>query len=101
MDGREGEVVNAVTARLKFHHYFVKCVLTCSTKPLPKWGFEQGEVSCNPTVRDPNSLWNIEDNIFANLPNSSVSELRPGFLSRFFEAHQVRKNLIAVFTVFL
>jgi len=78
-----------VTSRLKFHHYFVKCVLTCSTKPLPKWGFEQGEVSCNPTVRDANSMWNIEDNLFANLPNSSVSELRPGFLSRFIEAHQV------------
>merc|ERR1711884_266548 len=42
--GREGEVVNTVTTKLKFHHYFVKCVLTCSTKPLPKWGFEQGEV---------------------------------------------------------
>merc|ERR1712214_177900 len=88
-DGRDGEVVNAVTSRLKFHHYFVKCVLTCSTKPLPKWGFEQGEVSCNPTVRDPNSVWNVEDNIFLNLPNSSVAELRPGFLSRFIEAHQV------------
>jgi len=87
--GKEGEVVKAVTSRLKFHHYFVKCVLTCSTKPLPKWGFEQGEVSCNPTVRDPNGMWNVEDNFFAPLPNSSVSELRPGFISRFIEAHQV------------
>merc|ERR1711994_1241011 len=59
------------------------------TQPAPKWGFEQGEVSCNPTVRDPNSMWNVEDNIFLNLPNSSVAELRPGFLSRFIEAHQV------------
>ena len=25
--GREGEVVNTVTTKLKFHHYFVKCVL--------------------------------------------------------------------------
>ena len=49
VDGRDGEVVNAVTSRLKFHHYFVKCVLTCSTKP----GFKQGELLCNPTVRDP------------------------------------------------
>ena len=56
--GQEGEVVNTVTTKLKFHHYFVMCVLTCFTKPLPKWGFEQGELSCNPTVRDPNSLWN-------------------------------------------
>jgi len=90
--GREGEVVNTVTSKLKFNHYFVKCVLTCSTKTLPKWGFEQGEVSCNPTIRDPNSMWNIEDNIFAKLPNSSVADLRPGFLSRFIEAHQVMLN---------
>jgi len=90
--GREGEVVHTVTSRLKLHHYFVKCVLTASTKTLPKWGFEQGEVSCNPTIRDTNSVWNIEDNHFSNLPNSSVSELRPGFLSKFLEAHQVMLN---------
>jgi len=89
IDGKEGEIVNTVTTKLKFHHYFVKCVLTCSTKPLPKWGFEQGEVSCNPTVRDPNSLWNIEDNHFSKLPNSSVRDLAPSFLSRFFESHKV------------
>ena len=89
IDGKEGEILNTVTTKLKFHHYFVKCVLTCSTKPLPKWGFEQGEVSCNPTIRDPNSLWNIEDNFFAKLPNSSVRDLAPSFFSRFFEAHKV------------
>ena len=27
--------------RLIFQHYFVKCVLTSTTKSLPKWGFEQ------------------------------------------------------------
>merc|ERR1719323_2149284 len=87
--GKEGEVVNTVTTKLKFHHYFVKCVLTSSTKTLPKWGFEQGEVTCNPTVRDPNSLWNVEDNHFMKLPNSSVRELAPSFISRFLESHQV------------
>ena len=38
--------------------------MTSSGKQLPKWGFEQQEVSCNPTQRDPNSLWNVEDNFF-------------------------------------
>merc|ERR1719220_244633 len=87
--GREGEIVNTVTTKLKFHHYFVKCVLTSSTKTLPKWGFEQGEVTCNPTVRDPNSMWNVEDNHFLKLPNSSVRDLAPSFISRFIESHQV------------
>jgi len=27
-------------------------------------GFEQDEVTCNPNKRDPNAIWNIEENIF-------------------------------------
>ena len=87
--GREGEVVNTVTTKLKFHHSFVKCLLTCSTKPLPKLGFEQGEVSCNLTVRDPHALWNVEDYYFSKLLNSSVRDLAPASLSCFLESHQV------------
>lgn len=62
--GSEGDVVETVTSKIKLHHYFMKCVLTCSNKQLPKWGYEQQEVSCNPTVRDPNALWNVEDNFY-------------------------------------
>merc|ERR1712129_182973 len=87
--GKEGDVVNTVTSKLKFHHYFVKCVLTCSTKTLPKWGFQQGEVSCNRTSRDPHAMWNVEDNHFSKLPNSSVHDLAPSFFSRFIESHKV------------
>ena len=46
-------------------------------------------MSCNPTVRDPHALWNVEDNHFSKLPNSSVRDLAPSFLSRFLESHQV------------
>ena len=83
--GRDGEVVNTVTTKLKFHHSFVKCLLTWSTKPLPKLGFEQGGVSCNLTVRNPHALWNVED----KLPNSSVRDLAPSSLSCIRESHQV------------
>ena len=62
--GTEGDTVKTVTSKVKFHHYFMKCVLSCSGKLLPKWGFEQQEISCNPTTRDPNALWNVEDNFF-------------------------------------
>jgi dolichyl-phosphate-mannose-protein mannosyltransferase len=62
--GREGDVVHAVTDRIRLHHYFLKCLLTCSGKQLPKWGYEQQEVSCNPATRDPNAMWNIEENYF-------------------------------------
>ena len=42
----------------------LKCVLTVPGKQLPKWGYEQQEVTCNPTTRDPNAFWNVEDNYY-------------------------------------
>ena len=62
--GKEGDTVKTVTSKIKLHHYFAKCVLTTTTKTLPKWGYEQQEVTCNPTIRDTNALWNVEDNYF-------------------------------------
>ena len=90
----------------------MKCVLSCSGKLLPKWGFEQQEISCNPTTRDPNALWNVEDNFFpkCNFPfflffflikqffislflsavaNVSFQNFAPGFIARFIESHAV------------
>jgi len=88
--GAEGDKIETVTSKIKFHHYFLKCVLTCNgAKPLPKWGFEQLEIACNPTQRDPNAIWNVEDNHFSKLPNVSFSNFAPGFISRFIESHQV------------
>jgi dolichyl-phosphate-mannose-protein mannosyltransferase len=103
--------VRTVTTKIKLHHYFMRCVLTSSGKQLPKWGYEQQEISCNPTLRDPNSLWNIEDNFhpkckfhpiykylfksFNNIldcfsvPNVSFQSFAPGFISRFLESHAV------------
>jgi len=88
VDGKEGDVVQAVVHRIKLHHYFMKCVLSTTGKPLPKWGFEQGEVICNPTQRDPNSMWNVEDNTFPNIRNISLKDLAPGFVSKFIESHK-------------
>jgi len=87
--GNEGEIVKAVVHKIKFHHYFMKCVLTTTGKPLPKWAFEQGEVACNPTLRDKNALWNVEDNFFPKIENITLSDMAPGFVSKFIESHQV------------
>lgn len=56
--------VLTVTSQLRFVHYLQNCALTASGKQLAKWGFEQQEVSCNPNVRDPSAVWNVEDNVF-------------------------------------
>ncbi|XP_018402294.1 PREDICTED: protein O-mannosyl-transferase 2 [Cyphomyrmex costatus] len=88
-NGRDGDIVETVTSKLKFVHYLHHCVLTCSGKTLPKWGYSQQEVSCNPNMRDKNGLWNIEDNQYAKLPNVSFRVYAPGFLDRFLESHAV------------
>lgn len=62
--GGENETVLTVTSKLLIVHYIQNCALTTSGKQLPKWGYEQQEVSCNPNVRDPSAYWNVEDNVF-------------------------------------
>lgn len=62
--GRDNDTILTVTSKLLIVHYLQNCALTTSGKQLPKWGFEQQEVSCNPNVRDPTAYWNVEDNAF-------------------------------------
>ncbi|KAK9299727.1 hypothetical protein QLX08_007353 [Tetragonisca angustula] len=88
-NGKDGDIVQTVTSKLKFVHYLHHCVLTCSGKTLPKWAYNQQEVSCNPNMRDKNAFWNIEDNNYAKLPNVSFQVYAPGFLDRFLESHAV------------
>lgn len=70
--GKDNEEILTVTSKLYFVHYLQNCVLTTSGKQLPKWGFEQQEVSCNPNIRDTNALWNVEDNIYAKCEQKFV-----------------------------
>lgn len=60
----ENETIKTVTSKFQLVHYLQNCALTTSGKQLPKWAYEQQEVSCNPNIRDKNALWNIEDNVF-------------------------------------
>ena len=85
----EDEELKTVTSRFRLNHYFMKCALNCNSKQLPKWGYEQMEVTCNPNVNDKGTIWNIEDNIYAKLPNVSVKLYAPSFLERFIESHAV------------
>ncbi|CAB3246356.1 unnamed protein product [Arctia plantaginis] len=87
--GKDGDEVQTVKSKLMFVHYLQACVLTTTGKQLPKWGYEQQEVSCNPNLRDKNALWNVEDNIFDDLPKVSFESYASGFIERFFESHAV------------
>lgn len=87
--GSDGNVVSAVTSKIKLVHVLQHCVLTTSNKQLPKWAFEQHEVTCSPNLRDTNSYWNVEDNINPKLPNVSFEVYSPNFFARFIESHAV------------
>ncbi|XP_068203321.1 protein O-mannosyl-transferase 2 isoform X1 [Palaemon carinicauda] len=89
VNGEESEVVKTVVHKIRLNHYLVGCSLMSHNKQLPKWGYEQMEVTCNPNIHDPNNLWNIEDNVFPKLPNSSFEIYAPNFLEKFFESHTV------------
>ncbi|XP_071042125.1 protein O-mannosyl-transferase 2 isoform X3 [Parasteatoda tepidariorum] len=81
--------VTTVTSKLRITHYLTGCALHSHSKQLPKWGYEQMEVTCNPNIRDSTNLWNIEDNYFPKLPNVSFEVYAPSFVEKFLESHAV------------
>lgn len=87
--GQENEVLETVRHQFKLVHYLQNCVLTATKKTLPKWGFEQQEVTCNPNLRDASAYWSVEDNKFPKLPNISFSIYSLSFFQRFTESHAV------------
>ncbi|XP_061388961.1 protein O-mannosyl-transferase 2 [Musca vetustissima] len=87
--GKPNEVVNTVTTQFILVHYLQGCALSSSGKQLPKWGFEQQEITCNLNIRDSHAKWNIEDNKHSELTSESVSVYAPGFISNFLESHAV------------
>ncbi|XP_047741231.1 protein O-mannosyl-transferase 2, partial [Hyalella azteca] len=89
MNGKTGDSVKTLVSVLKLVHSQVHCALHSSTKQLPKWAYEQMEVTCNPNLREADNTWNIEDNVYPKLPNSSFEIYAPSFLSKFLEAHTV------------
>ncbi|GBM93855.1 Protein O-mannosyl-transferase 2 [Araneus ventricosus] len=81
--------ISTVTSKFRLIHYLTGCALHSHSKQLPKWGYEQMEITCNPNLRDSNNFWNVEDNHFPKLPNVSFDFYAPSFLERFLESHAV------------
>lgn len=88
--GRKGDPVKVLRSKVRFRHKATGCILFSSGKTLPKWGWEQVEVTCSPYLKEtPSSQWNIEDHINPKLPNISLSVLKPNFLEILLESHIV------------
>ncbi|RWS30869.1 Protein O-mannosyl-transferase 2-like protein, partial [Leptotrombidium deliense] len=89
LNGGSRENIKTVASRFRLIHYLSNCALHSHSKQLPKWGYEQMEVTCNPNLLDKNSIWNVEDNAFARLPNISFEVYAPSFLEKVVESHAV------------
>ncbi|KAI8787689.1 protein O-mannosyl-transferase 2 isoform X1 [Biomphalaria glabrata] len=84
-----GDKIQTVRSKIRFVHYHVRCLLHSHDKKLPKWGWEQLEVTCQPNLRDPTSMWSVEEVIDARLPNVSFEVYSPTFLEKLVESHAV------------
>ncbi|XP_071164534.1 protein O-mannosyl-transferase 2-like [Mytilus edulis] len=87
--GSTGAVVQTVRSQVRLIHYHVRCALQSHDKKLPKWGWEQLEVTCNPNIKDKKTLWSVEEVTDQRLPNASFELYSPSFLERFIESHAV------------
>ncbi|OBS79041.1 hypothetical protein A6R68_18580 [Neotoma lepida] len=85
-----GNRIKVLRSRIRLIHLVTGCVLGSSGKILPKWGWEQLEVTCTPYLKETaNSIWNIEDHINPKLPNISLDVLQPSFSEILLESHMV------------
>ncbi|XP_050008450.1 protein O-mannosyl-transferase 2 [Alexandromys fortis] len=85
-----GNRIKVLRSRIRFIHLVTGCVLGSSGKILPRWGWEQLEVTCTPYLKETsNSIWNIEDHINPKLPNISLDVLQPSFSEILLESHMV------------
>ena len=81
--------VRTVVSQFRLVHFLSNCALHSHSKQLPKWGYEQMEVTCNPNLLDKHTIWNVEDNQHPKLPNASFHIFAPSFLQKFVESHLV------------
>nr|XP_038036449.1 protein O-mannosyl-transferase 2 isoform X1 [Anas platyrhynchos]XP_038036450.1 protein O-mannosyl-transferase 2 isoform X1 [Anas platyrhynchos] len=87
---KPGKLIKVLRSQVRLTHVATGCLLGSSGKTLPKWGWEQVEVTCTPYLKDtPNSLWNFEDHINPKLPNISLDVLKPSFAEILLESHMV------------
>jgi dolichyl-phosphate-mannose-protein mannosyltransferase len=87
--GNHGDQVRTVTSVVKLRHLNLGCYLHSHSTQLPKWGWEQLEVTCNPRASDRNNLWNVEGNVHDLLPHVSFEFYKPSIFSKFLESHLV------------
>ncbi|KAG0259714.1 hypothetical protein BGZ95_004598, partial [Linnemannia exigua] len=90
-DKAAGKNLHTLRSVFKLSHPNMACDLFSHKVKLPKWGFEQQEVTCmRSAVRD-KVTWMVESNAYSSYPANApmVNYKKPGFLSKFLELNKV------------
>ncbi|KAJ3403483.1 hypothetical protein HDU80_004092 [Chytriomyces hyalinus] len=90
IDDDEPVQIKAINTKIRFIHVNNRrCGLFSHDTKLPKWGFEQQEVTCAENNRRTGCVWLIEQNDNKLLPPDSkkVNFKKPGFWRKFIELH--------------
>lgn len=81
--------IKTVRTVFRLIHVNLGCALMETENQLPKWGWEQKEMGCNPIVHVPGTQWNIEGNVHSKVPEINMELLAPSFLESVYESHVV------------
>ncbi|AMD21726.1 HFL130Wp [Eremothecium sinecaudum] len=97
--GEAQESVKAIDTKFRLRHAMTGCLLFSHEVKLPKWGFEQQEVTCATQGKPHLTLWYVESNSHPLLPEDAerVSYRKPTFFEKVKESHirmwHINKNL--------
>lgn len=86
--GKNGRV-NTVKTIFQLIHYGTGCALQETEEQLPKWGWDQKEMVCNPNTFSTGTEWNVEGNVHPRVPQVSIELLGPSFFESVYESHIV------------
>lgn len=83
--------LRTVQTKFRLVHTVTGCVLFSHSVKLPKWAYEQQEVTCIKGGTLPNTIWFAEENYHPQLGEDAekVTYKTPGFWSKFFELNKV------------
>ena len=84
-----GAPVQTLSSIIKLYHYNIKCALHSHSRQLPKWGWEQLEVTCNPSIFDAGNLWNVEYSFNHKMETIQAHTQQSSFLSKLIESQWV------------
>jgi len=94
--GEAAERLKTFQSLFALKHQMRGCYLFSHNVKLPKWGFEQQEITCGRGVLNKNTVWRIEANehpILSTMPEHRIKIRKPWFLEKVFELQKVMFNV--------